>query len=57
MSGWNKRVKKNLERGCTFFCFKGGREGAVNMGRLAKIGCEGEGFNFKKLNYINVKIV
>ena len=27
------------------------------MGRLAKIGCEGEGFNFKKLNCINVKIV
>ena len=52
-----KFIKKILDRGWSFFSFKGARQRAVHMGGLAKIGCEGDGFNFKKLNCINVKIV
>ena len=52
-----KFLKKILDRGWSFFRFKGAGRGTVHMGRLAKIGCEGDGFNFKKLNCINVKIV
>ena len=52
-----QKDQKNFREVLELFCFKGAREGVVHMGRLAKIGCEGERFNFKKLNCINVKIV
>lgn len=44
-----KKKKKKIV--LEFFSFK---EGGVHMGGLAKIGCEGSGFNIKKLNHILV---